>query len=178
MRVPGVRSQSAAIAAMVTITLGAGGATAATLITGNQIAKHTIGLSNLGTKVTSLLSNVGATGPQGIAGLQGPVGPQGHAGPAGSQGPAGAQGAQGPAGSFTSITLVTGSYAYFSGYGSAGESASCPLGQQVIGGGYYSDYQVITIAHSYPSDAQTWSVSAYNPQGYGGDIRAYAICVS
>src|ERR1017187_5726517 len=71
------RLQTAAIAVVVSLGIGAGVAGASGLITGKQIAGHTIGLYNLNSSVTSQLGKGGAPGPVGPAGNPGAPGTNG-----------------------------------------------------------------------------------------------------
>ena len=100
-------------AALAALVAGAATAGASSLITGGQIAPHTIAAKNLNSNLMGMLRGdhhgfkpiVGPTGPQGPPGPQGPkgdMGATGATGPAGTgggaTGPAGAQGPQGPPG--------------------------------------------------------------------------------
>jgi hypothetical protein len=83
-----VRSGALALG-LVIVVAGAGGAAAARLITGDDIARQTITGRNIADDTlgkSKLKQNVldGITGPEGPAGPQGPEGPQGPAGPAGA----------------------------------------------------------------------------------------------
>jgi hypothetical protein len=74
---------------------------------------------------------------------------------------------------------VTGSSASFTGGGAtASVDAVCGKGEQVIGGGYTAGF-ALSIEDNYASNAQTWSVSVYEPNvAWFGTVQAYAICVS
>ena len=99
-------------AALAALVAGAATAGASSLITGGQIAPHTIAAKNLNNNLMGMLRHhdgfkpiAGPTGPQGPAGPQGPKGDKGDTGPTGpagtgggATGPAGPQGPQGPAG--------------------------------------------------------------------------------
>ena len=200
------RLQTAAIAVVVSLGIGAGGAVAATsLITGKQIAKHTINLTNLNSGVLTKLNAVGVTGPIGPAGpagalgpagaqgpagpqgpqgigpgggAQGPQGPQGPPGQQGQAGPQGAQGPQGPAGVFdlANINYVSGASVGISPGNSGSATAVCPKGQQLISGGY-SGYGT-SVEESYAQNSSTWFVYSYNSSGTFESITATVVCVS
>ena len=77
------------VAAALVFALSIGGATAASLINGNSIRNHTIGVIKLKKNaVQALRGQRGARGAIGPAGAAGPTGPQGPPGPAGLPGPA------------------------------------------------------------------------------------------
>ena len=198
-----IRLQSALIAALVALAVGAGAASATSLITGGQIAPHTITQANLATGVLAKLAKTGldgvpgaagATGavgaqgqqgPQGVPGPQGPQGPTGQGigipgatGPQGPQGDPGAPGSQGPAGAsfnLSNITYVTGASVSISpgGYGSA--TAVCPKGTQIISGGY-TGYGT-SVQEDYAEDKTTWYVSSSNNTSSYEYITATEICV-
>ena len=115
------------VVAAAVLAVGAGGSTAAILITGANVKDESltgrdvknrsltgadikngsISRANLSTALQGALTGVGVqavegpqgpAGPQGSPGAQGLVGPQGPAGPQGAQGAQGAQGPVGPQG--------------------------------------------------------------------------------
>ena len=59
------------------------------------------------------------------------------------------------------------------------DDADCPAGRVAVGGGWWSNSFNLRVAQSYPSDADTWSVNAYN-LGTTGDVylEAYVVCVN
>ena len=131
----------------------------------------------------------GAPGPQGATGAQGPAGPTGAAGATGAQGPAGptgatgATGAQGPTGNLTQ-SIIASSTPLASAYTvkSATVSASCASGHVLLSGGgsvtTTDTLDKIQIIASYPSAANTWTVtaSAAIVKGKTWTVRAYAVC--
>ncbi len=63
--------------------------------------------------------------------------------------------------------------------------ADCTAGKKVVGGGYevssVSNAAEIAIENNFPSDNDTWSVTATNDSTAGDAsfaIRAYALCVT
>jgi hypothetical protein len=72
------------------VALGGGVAIAGGLISGRQIANHSIPENKLtGKAIKALHGSRGPAGPQGSKGSRGPTGPQGAQGPPGPTGPAG-----------------------------------------------------------------------------------------
>jgi hypothetical protein len=102
---------------VVAILVGAGGATAAQVITGAQIEDNSLTGKDVKNKSLtkqdfkgSVRGPRGLPGPQGAQGAQGAHGPKGDAGPQGLAGAPGAQGptgAQGPPGPGTLLAHVT-----------------------------------------------------------------------
>jgi hypothetical protein len=202
------RLQSAVIAAVVSLGIGAGVAGASGLITGSQIAKHTISQQNLGyvvlaklnSKATTVAGTPGPAGPAGAAGAVGPAGAAGPAGPAGTPGgatgaagapgatgPAGANGATGPAGGFAlaDIHYVSSLPTLVHGGDTATVSADCATGQDVIGGGVEgADF---TTVNSYPEQATgffpflfpaRWTAVVKNTSINNENVTIDAICAS
>ena len=117
-RIPSARLSPEMVVALVALSSSlAGGATAATLLSGKDIANRSITGKDLkASSVTSkhvknrslvrkdfknghlLLGEIGPVGPAGPEGPEGPAGPRGPQGPAGEDGADGADGAQGPPG--------------------------------------------------------------------------------
>ena len=92
-------SPSMVVALIALAVAGAGGATAATLITGAQIKNGSItGADVKDNSLTAKDIKGQLQGPQGATGAQGPAGTAGAKGDAGVPGPAGAAGAKGDAG--------------------------------------------------------------------------------
>lgn len=195
-----VRMQTALIAAAVALAVCAGGATAASLITGSQIAQHTVTQGNLASGVLAKLNRSplagapGAVGPQGPAGAAGAAGPQGVAGPqgpqgipgpgagatgpAGAQGPQGDQGPQGPAGvvDLGRIRYVQGATATITSAGTVSSQAVCGNGSRLLSGGYTGS-NLAVVLQNYPSSSSTWFVQATSTGGTAS-VTAYAVCVS
>jgi len=89
----GIKSGIIVLSAAALIAVGGvGTATAAKLITGQQIKDGSITSRDLSASLNKSLTRVPAGAAAGAAGAQGPQGPQGERGPRGEQGP------QGPAG--------------------------------------------------------------------------------
>ena len=130
------RWTAVAVAAIVALLVGAGSATAGSLITSAKIKNGTIKLEDISASAKAALK--GNTGAPGVAG---------NTGATGNAGATGAQGVQGPAGGFdpAKVTYVEGPTvsvaASSAGNPSAGVStAKCPAGTKVVGGGYYFGY--------------------------------------
>jgi hypothetical protein len=198
------RLQTAAIAVFVSLGIGAGVAGASGLITGKQIAGHTIGLYNLNSNVTHELGKPGApgaNGANGTNGVPGPVGPAGTNGtPGGPPGPVGAAGATGAAGAngtngtdgsnggfdLSKIVHVTGTATLVGGSSTATVTTDCPAGDSIIGGG--ESGATFTVDESYPSLTNglggifflpdRWSARVTNTSGSNENITVYAICAS
>src|SRR5215475_10204574 len=92
-----------ALGVMVALVAATAGGSSGPQITGNNIARHTIGSQHL-IDHTIKAHDLSATlvqslrGSQGPTGLQGAAGPQGQKGDTGAAGETGATGAQGPKG--------------------------------------------------------------------------------
>ena len=114
--------------------------------------------------------NASYVGGKTAAQLQGATGPQG---------PIGQTGPQGPAGPSARRQIIT------SAYGNIGGFAACPLGYQVVGGGYKSNSGDIVssyVTDSFPSynivDGEGWDVTTSPPSGKVASGTVYAICLS
>lgn len=98
-------ARAAAVAAGVSLLIGAGGATAKSLLTGRDIADGTItsrdiadGTVSRGDLSPALRAAIAAGGGAGGQGSTGPTGPEGPRGATGAQGPEGDRGDTGPQG--------------------------------------------------------------------------------
>jgi hypothetical protein len=149
------------------------------------------------TGATGAIGATGATGATGAQGPQGETGPQGPQGETGETGETGATGATGPQGlqgepgadGVSGWVRVEGSPAWGFYYDTVTATVDCPSGTKALGGGYriegyygYPEEETgpVSIA-SYPSDDDTWTVSARNYGLHGYDewwIRAYVICAT
>jgi hypothetical protein len=199
------RLQTAAIAVVVSLGIGAGVAGASGLITGKQIAGHTIGLYNLNSNVTHQLGKPGAPGANGVNGTNGAPGPVGPAGtngtPGGPPGPVGAAGATGAAGAngtngtngangtnggfdLSKIHYVTGTATLVGPGATSTVSTNCAAGDAIIGGG--ENGTTFTTLVSYPQQASgfpfflpnRWTAKVTNTSGANENITVYAICAS
>jgi hypothetical protein len=133
----------------------------------------------------------GATGPTGATGAQGPKGDKGDQGDTGAQGPQGDTGATGATGAdgVSGWVRVEGSPAWGYGWETVTAYADCPSGKKALGGGYvldlwyygYEEEMGPVVTASYPSDDDTWTVSARSYGDYYYDeweIWAYVICAT
>jgi Collagen triple helix repeat (20 copies) len=163
---------------VVAILVGAGGATAAQLITGAQIKNSSVtGRDVKNESLTKKDFRGRVRGPRGFLGPQGAQGPQGPAGPAGAQGAQGAVGPQGPPGPSRATNV-----AVRSGPMARGEStASCRPGERAVGGG--------GVAHggwlyaSAPAENEGETPTAWIARADDGslaprtDVQAWVICL-
>lgn len=134
----------------------------------------------------------GAVGPQGPAGPQGVAGPQG---PQGDTGPQGPQGAVGPAGPTDSVVVNDGGNTRSAAAGNAqgtqhSDTASCPAGEVLLGGGAYltstapyaSGLSRVDIVASYPTGSTTWTATMLVRTSFAAasnaTITAYAVCTA
>ena len=149
---------SAAVAASM-LLLGAGGATAASLITSKNIKNGTIKMADISSSAKKAL--------------------KGNRGPQGPQGPGGAQGIQGVAGGFdpAKVTYVTGPTRSFAPGEIEFVTATCPAGTKLLGGGYFSNIMHVAASKTY-GDGQTWSVMINNDNSFSIDANAHAICAA
>jgi hypothetical protein len=123
-------SPAMVVAIVAVVLASAGGATAASLITGKQIRNGSItsadirnrslSTSDLSARTVDQLSD---PGPRGLPGAPGPQGPAGAQGPAGPAGPTGASGV---------AEIVT---AQSTNYADGAARADCPSGTRPISGG-------------------------------------------
>jgi Collagen triple helix repeat (20 copies) len=140
----------------------------------------------------------GTTGPQGPPGPQGPAGqagPQGLVGPQGAQGPIGPAGATGPPGPTSSQIANDGGVTRSAAAGntnglSFSDTASCPAGRVLLGGGarltstatYANGLSRVDLLESYASGATTWTATMVIRQNFvaasNATITAYAICTA
>lgn len=176
-----------ALVAVLSITTVAS-ATTRGLITGKQIAPHSINSKHLvdhtlqahdlsQTLVNSLHGARGATGPAGPTGPAGATGPRGPAGPQGPQGPKGDPGGSGIAG-YERISMW-GPYLQPGLHASA--FVTCPPGKVVLGGGVWQMWasrDTAVVLESYPDTDHSWAATVLGQDvREGGDAWAvWAIC--
>ena len=96
-------------------------------------------------------------GPGGSPGATGPVGPQGSPGATGPVGPQGSPGTD----ANVAFYIVT----------NAAPSASCDVGDEIVGGGAQTNVDTNYLLSSYPS-GRSWNVAFRSGGG-----TAYAICI-
>jgi hypothetical protein len=127
---------------VVAILVGAGGATAAQVITGAQIQNNTITGKDIKNKSLTKRDFRGSVrGPRGFPGPQGPQGAQGAAGAAGAPGAPGAPGA---------TNTVT---RFGPGSTDGTDIAFCQPGERVVGGGGFTPDPQGYLFDSSPVDA-------------------------
>ena len=148
-----------ALAGLALVVAAASPAIASSLITGKQIAHHTIHKINLASDAM----------PK-----------QGKVGRAGAQGPAGPAGAQGPAGGFDpSKVAVVQNSAVVAADGQQTITASCASGAKVIGGGFNGGGTAVTFNSQPTSDGTGWAVGVLNISDTASvTASVYAICAS
>jgi len=131
---------------VVALVAFAGVAYAAGSITGRDIKDNTITGKDVKDRSLSKKDFKGSvTGPRGLSGPQGPAGPQG------AQGPAGPSAVSGIAAVRASGTVASGDF--------DGGTVSCPSGQRVVSGGWFTDAPEGEIFLDDASDDRTgWSV--------------------
>jgi hypothetical protein len=164
-----------AVIAVVAMLLGAGGATAAQVITGKQIKNNSVTGKDIRNESLTRSDFKGSV-----------RGPRGPAGPQGSQGVAGAPGAQGPAGprgaaGATSVIVRSGPV-------SLGDStAHCNPGERAVGGGGFTGDTGGYLYNSTPLEdvGQTptaWTASAASAEDTTLDdpvnVQAWVICAA
>ena len=105
---------------------------------------------------TGLTGATGPTGPTGVTGATGPTGPSGPSGPSGAPGAPGVSG----------YTTATPSTSTDQSDGSDTETATCPTGKTVLGGGFAintsdpGDSNKVFATSSFPFGSGTWVVHA------------------
>ena len=118
---------------------------------------------------TILLGANAQVGPEGSPGATGPTGPRGSPGATGPVGPQGSPGATGPVGPQGSPGTDASVAFYIVTH--AAPSASCDVGDEVVGGGGQTNSDTNYLLSSYPS-GRSWNVAFR----YGGGT-AYAVCI-
>ncbi|MFE5331683.1 hypothetical protein ACFRCG_35385 [Embleya sp. NPDC056575] len=101
-----------------------------------------------------------------------------HNCPAGKPGPPGPPGPAGPPGPTLPTQIVQTTYTLTSGLNTG--TATCPSGTAITGGGYKTplggNNLTAQVYESYPSAADTWTVSFNNSAGTTGSYVVYAVC--
>ena len=181
-------SPAVVIASLALLLSLTGTAVAGALITGAQIANNTVATLDLknndvrsidvkNNNLTTLDVLNGTLRKVDFAPGQLQPGPAGPAGPAGPEGPAGPQGAPGLAG----LEIVSSTSPASSNPGRMVQ-ASCPAGKVVVGGGGRVAFGESDVAldESFPVDANTWRVLAYelNATAAVWTLTAHAVCAS
>ena len=163
--------KSAIIAGIVAMLVSAASATAAFVVTSENIKNGTIQTVDISAKAKRALK--GNRGPRGPVGPPGASGINGLSGPAGPAGPAGAPGGFDPA----KVSYVLGPLTTIAaGDIDARLSVTCPSGTKVIGGGYFAS--VGTPYGNQTLGANDWNVRIDNSGGPAGNGYALAICAS
>ena len=133
---------------------------------------------------------MGPAGPQGPAGPVGPAGPMGPAGPAGPVGPMGPTGPQGPTGP-AGLQGVSGYEVVFNDFplppgGFVRDTALCPVGKRVFGGGatvigeFSANFHTV-VQESSPGTIgggaqDLWAAAVQNNDVVPHTIRISAVC--
>ncbi len=168
----------------------AGSATAASLITGQQIRNGTVtgadiknrslGTVDLSRAAIRSLATPGPAGSPGRDGTNGVPGAPGTTGVPGTQGQPGTPGLPGTPGepggfSSAAVERVSNTGSAAADFGNPAIQARCPAGKRVLGGGFEKTAAVTNVLRSRPSDDGIgWSVLLAS--GGSGTITVYAIC--
>lgn len=175
----------------------AGGATAAKLISGKQIANNSITgkdvrknsltskhvrkllVKDFRKDQLSSLQRAGEPGPPGPAGPEGPAGPQGQTGDKGDKGDPGAD-------AFGTLTYRRSSPVSVAGGGHGQTYVACPAGTHPVGGGVEVATVGVEVMISVPARGvgshtgppTGWDASVNNNSGAGSQYRTYVICAA
>jgi hypothetical protein len=142
-------------------------------------AQHYILTSTKQIKPSVLRQLRGNNGARGAQGLQGPQGAAGAPGPQGLVGAAGPGGPQGPTGFVGKLVEVTGPNVSVPAKGTAASAAFCPSGDQVVSGGYGTDFKQPTentVLFDGPEEGTSWEVEAENSGTEESHVEAIALC--
>ena len=74
------------------------------------------------------------------------------------------------------VTIVQGLTLSVSSNAIGAQSAHCPSGKIVTGGGFFADLTIRVII-SYPQDDNTWQVQGFNAGAQDAALTPYALCV-
>jgi hypothetical protein len=158
------------IAVGALVLSSAGGAVAASKITGAQVKNSSLTGKDIKNKSLTRADFSGS-----VAGPQGPRGAQGTPGPQGLQGP------QGPAGpsALSAITVQSGGLTVAAGDVDGG-TISCPAGQRVISGGYVAIAADGEVFASIATDDRTgWILLLDNvDSSVPGELDGEAYCAA
>src|SRR5215207_5687119 len=136
--------KTAAIAAIVSLGIGASSATAASLIGSAQVKDNSLTTKDIknGTLTMADMSVSAKAALQNNRGPAGPAGAVGATGANGANGANGAQGIQGPAGGFdpAKVTYIEGPPVTVYPDDAGSSVAKCPVNTKVIGGGSFFGY--------------------------------------
>jgi hypothetical protein len=61
--------------------------------------------------------------------------------------------------------------------GSGSDTADCPAGEILTGGGFLSTSRIVRVTQNFPFDENTWSVSEVNDGATSSTLFAYAVCI-
>ena len=161
--------KTAAIAAIVSLGVGASSATAASLITSKDIKNGTIKLVDMS-----------ASAKRALKGNQGPAGPMGAQGAPGAPGAAGIQGV---AGGFdpAKVTYVQGAVVQIEPRETATGTATCPAGTKVLSGGWLVDSNNVGEVYGSRSAANgsSWVLTVFNwSEEFNATITPFAVCAA
>jgi hypothetical protein len=101
----------------------------------------------------------------------------GQFGPTGPRGPVGPQGPKGDAGTagLSAVEIVTNGATAAAGT-FAGDTAVCPSGKVVLGGGITSAAAGVYTTSSKPEGTTGWSAKVFNSTGTPVPVTTYAVC--
>lgn len=125
---------------------------------------------------TGLAGPMGPTGPTGPKGATGTAGPTGPAGVTGATGPTGPTGPAGTATNFAGVSTVTTSGS--SAADLATDTATCPSGTYVLGGGCVAGANSY-VKESEPTGNNAWFCASHDDQDHSGTnvaVQAFARC--
>lgn len=172
MRLPNHTTLAAYGALFLALTTG--GAYAATVLPKNSVSSRQI--KDRSVRLADAITDVVTDPATGInIRVTGEKGDPGPAGPAGAQGPAGAPGIAG-------YHVVTVTSPDVPPTQTGGDTATCPAGQRVLGGGanYRADgTPAASLVRTHPTDDGTGWIAAYTNNGPStGRVDVYAVCAA
>ena len=174
--------KTAAIAAVVSLGIGASSATAASMISSAQVKDNSLTTKDI--KNGSLTAaDLSAAARAELKGSQGPAGPAGATGATGATGASGVNGVQGPAGGFdpAKVTYIEGPAVTIGPQANGSGKATCPAGAKVLSGGWVvisGNVGEVFGSRSYDSGG-SWTVMVYNHAQYtNATVTPFAVCAA
>ncbi len=150
----------------------AGTANSAKVATRAKVARNALKLNGRTASMTPRAGQIPVVLADGkLPASLGQVGPTGPQGPAGPQGPKGDAGAAG----LSAVEVVTSSASAAAG-AFGGDSATCPNGKIVLGGGVSSANVDVYVTASQPIGTTAWSGRVYNASAASASVTTYAVC--
>jgi hypothetical protein len=75
------------------------------------------------------------------------------------------------------VHIVKGDGTLIAPGGSGTDTADCPAGEILTGGGFSSTSRIVRVIHNFPFDENTWSVAEVNDGATPSTLFAFAICI-